>query len=215
MIPLLVCRFPKKLAPNNVYNSKLRNPPFCFYASFSIVSPAYFINKLDSPRDLTIFMISSIFSFEIINVVIPDAKIFSKILASTAAAAAAAANPNGIKTYLTYGLSVFFIKGKPVFSKGPRSLARNTPDCTILDSSVFNNFTLADEIFAKVLRSLQTCLSVNYDLCEKLVLSLELPIIFDERVNVTSVAVFIPDFNLSNCELVNFTVKLSYWDTLY
>ena len=31
---------------------------------------------------------------------------------------------------------------------------RNSPKCTILDGSVFRNFLLADEIFAKALRSL-------------------------------------------------------------
>ena len=37
----------------------------------------------------------------------------------------AAVNPNGIKTILTNALSVFPIKGNPVFSNGPRSLPRN------------------------------------------------------------------------------------------
>ena len=45
-------------------------------------------------------MISFISSFEIINVVIPDAKFFFSITASVAAAAAAATNPNGMQKYV-------------------------------------------------------------------------------------------------------------------
>ena len=37
----------------------------------------------------------------------------------------------------------------------------------------------------------------------------------DERFKVTSVSFFIPDFNLLNWELDNFTLKLLYWVILY
>ena len=63
--------------------------------------------------------------FEIINIVVPDPKIFSLIPVS--AVDAAAINPKDFKTLLTNGLSTFFINGKPVFSNGPRSLSRNPP----------------------------------------------------------------------------------------
>ena len=46
----------------------------------------------------------------------------------------AAFDPNGIQTLLANGLSTFFINGKSTFINGPRSLARNPPDCTILGS---------------------------------------------------------------------------------
>ena len=72
-------------------------------------------------------MISSISSLEIINVVIPDQKTFFWIAVSIADAAAG--NPNGIKTLLANGLSTVFIKGKPVFSNGSKSLSKNHPDC--------------------------------------------------------------------------------------
>ena len=49
-----------------------RNPPFCSFASFLTVSLASFINNSDSLRDLTIYIMSSISSFEVINVVAPD-----------------------------------------------------------------------------------------------------------------------------------------------
>ena len=69
--------------------------------------------------------------FDIITIVLllPDPKIFLCITVS--AADAATVNPKGIKTL--YGLIAFFISGNPVFSNGPRSLARNPPDCIILD----------------------------------------------------------------------------------
>ena len=61
---------------------------------------------------------SLIFSFEVIEVVVPVIE----------AADAAAVNPNGIKTLLANGLITFFISGNPVFNNGPRSLPRNPPD---------------------------------------------------------------------------------------
>ena len=54
------------------------------------------MSKPDSSRDLIILMIPFISSFKIINVVIPDPNIFLWIAAPVAAAAAV--NPNGIKT---------------------------------------------------------------------------------------------------------------------
>ena len=46
----------------------------------------------------------------------------------------AAVYPRGIKTFLANGLITPFIRGNPVFSKGPKSLLRNPPDCIILDN---------------------------------------------------------------------------------
>ena len=73
----------------------------------------------------------------------------------------AAVNPNGTKTLLGNGETVFFIKGKLNFINGPRSLPRNPSNCTILDSQVFKNLILTDEPFAKALQSLKTCVSIN------------------------------------------------------
>ena len=73
-------------------------------------------------------MISFISSFEIINVVVPDPKIFLWIVASVPAAAV---NSNSIKTLLANGLSRFFIKGNSVFSNDPKSLPKNLPGCRI------------------------------------------------------------------------------------
>ena len=99
-----------------------------------------------------------------------------KILFGIAKSVADAAhvNPNGIKTLLVSGSSTFFIKVKPVFSNGPRSRPNNSPNCIILDTWVADNFTLADELFAKALRSIETCLLVSNVLCRKLISSLEL-----------------------------------------
>ena len=60
-------------------------------------------------RDLTIF-ISIISSLEITNVVVPDANIFLWKATSVAATAAAAVDPNDIKTFLGNGLSTFSLK---------------------------------------------------------------------------------------------------------
>ena len=85
----------------------LRNLPLCPFPSFSIILLTLFINKPDSSRDLTVLN----------NVVTPDPKMFLCIPAATVNYAAV--NPNGIKTLLVNDLSIFFIKGKPVFSNGP------------------------------------------------------------------------------------------------
>ena len=136
----------------------LRNPPFCSFASLLIVLRMRFINKPGSWRDLTIFMISFISSFKIINFVVTDPNIFLWIAASVVDVAV---NPNGIRTLLASGLITFFVKGKPVFSNDPISLPKNPPDCHILCSWVFDNFILAEVLFTKALWSLETCVLVN------------------------------------------------------
>ena len=81
---------------------------------------------------------------------------------------------------------------------------------TILDNSVFDNFILADKLFAKALHSLKACVTVDNNLSKKLILSLKSPVTFDERFNVTSVKFFIPAFNLLSCHLDNFIFKVLY-----
>ena len=68
---------------------------------------------------------------------------------------------NCIEKLSANGLSKFFITSKPSFINGPKSLLRNPPDYVILDSWLSDNFISADELFAKVLRSYETCLSVS------------------------------------------------------
>ena len=121
-------------------------------------------------------MILSISSFEVINAVIPDPKCFYGI--ATSVADAAAGNPNVTRTLLANGLNTFLVKAEPVFSNGPRGLTKNPADCSFSDSWVFDIVILADELFAKASRSLETCVLSNNNLCEKLVSSLELPITF-------------------------------------
>ena len=72
-----------------------KNAPFSYFSPFLIDSLTFFINKPDSSRDSISFIISSISSFEIINVVVPDPKVLFWIAASFAAAA-------GIKTSLAH-----------------------------------------------------------------------------------------------------------------
>ena len=59
---------------------------------------------------------------------------------------AAAVNPNGIKGPLANDLSTFFINGNSIFNNGPRSLTRNSPNCTILIS--FNNNLCGNLVFS-------------------------------------------------------------------
>ena len=73
----------------------------------------------------------------------------------------------------------------------------------VLFCGVFDNFILAEELFAKALRSFETCVLVNNNLCGRLFSSLESPTPFDEIFKVSSVPFFIPDFNLLSCELNN------------
>ena len=73
--PLPANKFPNNIAPN-VPSNILRNPTFCYFVPFSFVSVAPFVNNPDSSTVLTNFMMSSIFSLEIINVVFPDPRMF-------------------------------------------------------------------------------------------------------------------------------------------
>ena len=75
---------------------------------------------------------SSITSYQIIIVVIPEPKICFYVLASSADAAVVSLND--IKTLLSDVLRVIFIKCHPNFSNVPSALPRNPPKCTILDS---------------------------------------------------------------------------------
>ena len=77
-------------------------------------------------------------------------------------------------------LRKLFIKGKLIFRNGRKNLPINPPGCPILCNWVFDNFVLAEEPFAKALRSIETCILVNNNLCGKLVSSLESLTTFDE-----------------------------------
>ena len=105
---------------------------------------------------------SFIFSLQIINFVLPDPNNVLWIVAPVATAAAAAVDANGIKTLLAKDLSIFLIKGNPVFSNGPKIPPKTPLDFCTLCNWVFDNFVLADEPFAKALRSLETCVLITY-----------------------------------------------------
>ena len=64
---------------------------------------------------------------------------------------------------------------------------RIPPNFIILNSSVFENFILADKPFAKALRIFETCVSVNLNLCRKLVSSLKFQIKFVKTFKVPSI----------------------------
>ena len=131
-------------------------------------------------------MISSFSSLEIIYVA---TKIFFQITASIADAAAD--NPKGIKTLLASVFSTFFIKGKLIFRNGLWNLPKISPDCPILCNCVFDDFILANELFAKVLQSLETRVLANNNLRGKLVSPFESPTTFDQWFKVTFVPVLL------------------------
>ena len=108
-----------------------------------------------------------------------------------------------------------FITGNHVFSSWPRSLPRNPSGCIILDKWVFHNLISVDELFAKSLRRFATCLLDNNKSCQKLYLSLELQIIFNDNFKTTSVSFFVADFNLLSNVFDSFTFKLLYRVSLY
>ena len=112
-------------------------------------------------------------------------------------------------------MSSFFIKGIPGFSNGPKSLPRDPPDCPILYNLTIDNFILAEELFAKALQSLETCVLVNNNLGRKLFWSLESPTKFGESFKVTSVPFFNLDFDLLSYKLENFKFKMLYWFISY
>ena len=80
---------------------------------------------------------------------------------------AAAVNPNGIKTLLVYGLNTFSLKEMQLLVVVLKvylkilliSLPKNPPDFPILCNWIFDDFVLADELFANALQSLETCIS--------------------------------------------------------
>ena len=191
---LITNRFPNKLVPNVPKNTP-RNPLFYSFASLYFILLTPFINTPDSSRDLIIFMISFISSFEIINFVVREAmsegRLNPKALLwiATSVAAAAAVYPNSIKTLLANGLSTVLIKDNPVFSNGPKSLPKNPPDYPILCN--WDNFILAEEIFVKDLRKIETCVLVNNNLCRKLFSLLVSPTTFVDSFKVTSFLFFI------------------------
>ena len=128
------------------------NPFLCFFAS-----SIWFINKPDSSRDLIVSKISYISAFDIIIAIVSHSKILFCIAASVVDSVAVypndagAVNPNGIKTFVANVLSTFFIKGKPVFSSGCKSLPKSFLDYLFLDNCVFGSYILADELFTKAL----------------------------------------------------------------
>ena len=73
-----------------------------------------------------------------------------------------------VKTPLANGFKTFFNKSNPIFRSGLKSLPKNPSDCPTLCNWVFHNFILADEPFAKSLRS-------SDNLCTKFFSSLESP----------------------------------------
>ena len=74
--PVVITPLPDSVFLNkitaNVLNNIGLNPLSCSLASFLSVSLVHFISNPDSSSDLTIFILSSISSFEIIFTIVPN-----------------------------------------------------------------------------------------------------------------------------------------------
>ena len=125
------------------------------------------------------------------------------------AADAAAVNANGIKMLLANDLITFFIIGNPVFNNVPKSLPGNSPDWTILDNWVFDSIISLDDLLAKALQKLATCLLFNKNSWGKLVSSSQLPIMFDYNLKTTSDL----SYEAANLMIVlNYCIESFYFD---
>ena len=71
----------------------------------------------------------------------------------------------------------------------------------------FDNFILAEELFAKALPSFQASIIINNNLCGKLFSSLESPATIGRSFEVSLLSFLVPDFNLLSCELDNFILR--------
>ena len=136
----------------------LRDSLLCAFVLFSIVKRSS--NCPEFSRNLIIFMFF-IFLLVLLVLLFQTPRCFMRLLLLIIM----------VSTYLANDWSTFFINGKPTFCNGPGSLPRNPPDCIILDSCIFENFMLVDDLFSKALERLTKCLSVNNNLWGKLVSS--------------------------------------------
>ena len=79
----------------------------------------------------------------------------------------------------------------------------------------FRKFISADEPFPKALCILETCVSGNNNIFEKLALTLESVTTLDECFKINSIPFYIPDFSLWTCEWNNFLFEVLYLVILY
>ena len=126
--PVVITTFPANMFPNTLAAKVLGNIGinlvFCSFVLCSIFSLIRFIINPYSSSDLTIFFISPISSFEIINVVTPYTWFF---WIAVSLADIAGDNQNGSKRFLPRGVSKFFINGKPVVINGLGKLIWKSP----------------------------------------------------------------------------------------
>ena len=117
--PVVITTFPANTFPNTLAAKVLGNIGinlvFCSFVLCSIFSLIRFIINPYSSSDLTIFFISPILSFEIINVVTPYTWFF---WIAVSLADIAGNNQNGNKRLLPRRESKFFINVKPVIING-------------------------------------------------------------------------------------------------
>ena len=122
----------------------------------------------------------------------------------------AAVNLNRISTLLDNRISGDLVNWKQVFSNSSRNLPRNPPELVIFDICVFDNSTSTDEWFVKTLQTFSIFLSVSNSVWGKSEVSLVFPILFIDRLKVILTCFFVTDFNISGCDLDNFTLTMFY-----
>lgn len=83
-----------------------------------------------------------------------------------------------------------FINVELNFINCPHTSPGNSPDCISLYTYVFDNLMLAAKLFAKAFQKFKKCLSVNINLCGKLVSSLASSIIIYDILKVSFLAFF-------------------------
>ena len=107
-----------------------------------------------------------------------------------------------LSTLLDNDVSTFFTNCKPTFIVVLRIQSRNLPGCIIL---IFDNFMFVDEIFTSSLQRLETCLSMNRKILEKISF---ISFIFFDNLKIMSVTFSVADVNLSYWEIDEFTFTL-------
>ena len=109
-------------------------------------------------------------------------------------------------------VSTVFNKLSAEFIKAPKSeRVSKPPNYIILNNWGFGNLKVADEQLTRGLQIFETCVSVNNNLCGKLMLLLESPTTFYEGFKVISEPFFIPDFNFLSFELDNLIMLYCYY----
>ena len=121
----------------------------------------------------------------------------------------AAVNLNGMSKLLAFKLLTFSLIAYFITLKVKEVYDRNSPSCIILEIFVFDILGVPGKLFAKAWQISAIFLPASNTFYGKIVLLLDLLIIFDDNLKVTSL--FTANFNLLSREFDNFRFTLLYW----